>query len=206
MQMITVEQIKAARAMLDMKQHELAKKAGVSTGTLNNIERGFQKDPKISTLNAIQKTLKAEGIEFTEGEEGSFGVQYKPREKNNISTLLIIDDSDTDRKLYKAWLNQEGGKKYNIVEAANAKDGLEVFLKTKPACIILDFMMYGKDGFQLLMQMKEELLKIPPIIFVTAYQSFIVKKTALDAGVHAHLNKNALTKEELCEAVISALE
>lgn len=204
--MITVEQIRAARAMLDLKQHELAKKAGISTGTLNNIERGVQTDPKLSTLRAIQQALEAEGIEFTERETGSFGVQLKaPRKLSGEITLLIIDDSDGDRKLYKTWLGKQPDKKYKIIEAGNAKDGYEAFLKTMPACIILDFMMYGKDGFQLLIEMKREHAEIPPIIFVTAMHSDITKKDALALGVHTYLDKKNLTQEKLCEAVKKAL-
>ncbi|MDD9901596.1 MAG: helix-turn-helix transcriptional regulator [Alphaproteobacteria bacterium] len=65
--MIVKEQIKAARAMLDMKQSELAEKAGVSLATLNNIERGA--DSRVSTLKKIRAALENEGVEFT-GERG----------------------------------------------------------------------------------------------------------------------------------------
>ena len=64
--MIALEQIRAARAMLNLKQHELAKKAGISTGTLNNIERGVQTDPKLSTLRAIKRALEAEDYRLCE--------------------------------------------------------------------------------------------------------------------------------------------
>ena len=203
---ITLEQIRGARAMLGLKQQEVAQKAGISTGTLNNIERGVQTDPKLSTLRAIQRTLEAEGIEFTESETGCFGVQLRTgRNKGGTYSLLIIDDSNLDRNLYKAWLHKQPEKHYKIIEAANAKEGYEAFSKYMPACIILDFMMYGKDGFQLLVEMKSEHAVIPPIIFVTAMQSEIIKKDAMAMGVHSFLNKQDLTKERLCQTVADAL-
>ena len=68
--MITLQQIRAARALIGLSQHQLAEKAGVSIGTLNNIERGVQTDPKFSTLRSIQRALEAEGIEFVSEQTG----------------------------------------------------------------------------------------------------------------------------------------
>jgi len=107
--MMSRKQIKAARAMLNLSQKQLAKKAGVSIATLNNIERGAQTDPKISTINAIQQALEAEGIEFAQVHDG-ISVLLKP--KKNITsdaTVLIIDDSKEDRTLYKNWVPSSCG-------------------------------------------------------------------------------------------------
>jgi transcriptional regulator with XRE-family HTH domain len=62
---ITPRQIRAARAMLEVKQRDLAAAAGISLATLNNIERGVA-DPRSSTLAAIERTLKDAGIEAEE--------------------------------------------------------------------------------------------------------------------------------------------
>jgi len=66
--MITPAQIRAARALLDWNQSELAEKAGLSLTALNNLERG-RSDPKASTLNAVQKAIEAAGVAFTNGDE-----------------------------------------------------------------------------------------------------------------------------------------
>ncbi len=61
--MITIEQIKAARALLNLKQSDVAKVAGISLTSLNNIERGVT-SPRIATLKVIQKALENAGVEF----------------------------------------------------------------------------------------------------------------------------------------------
>jgi predicted transcriptional regulator len=76
--MITVEQIRGARAMLGITQAELAKLAGVSTTGLNNIERG-DADPKASTLKAIKAALETAGVEFIAENGGGPGVRLKKR-------------------------------------------------------------------------------------------------------------------------------
>ena len=88
---ISIEQIKAARMMLGLKQADLAKKAGISLATLNNIERGVQTDPKISTMKSIQQALEREGIEFISDPLGSIGVSLKPKQiGSDVVTVLIV--------------------------------------------------------------------------------------------------------------------
>jgi len=64
--MITPAQIRAARALLGWHQSDLAKAAGVSLNTLNNLERDVV-DARRSTVTAIQRALEQAGIEFIEG-------------------------------------------------------------------------------------------------------------------------------------------
>jgi transcriptional regulator with XRE-family HTH domain len=61
--MISIEQIRAARALLDLNQDELAKLAGISMRTLNTLERAVVA-PRMETLRALQAVLEARGIEF----------------------------------------------------------------------------------------------------------------------------------------------
>ncbi len=64
--MISVEQIKAARALLEWTQDDLAKAANLSKPAINTLERRLS-SPKVSTLEAIQQALEKAGVEFTEG-------------------------------------------------------------------------------------------------------------------------------------------
>lgn len=77
--MITLEQIRGARAMLGMTQAELAKLAGMSVTGLNNLERGLS-DPKASTLRAVQAALEAAGVIFIERNGGGPGIRLRDPE------------------------------------------------------------------------------------------------------------------------------
>ena len=61
--MVSPSQIRAARSLIGIKQSDLARGAGISLATLNNIERGIG-DPRTSTLEAIERALTGAGIEF----------------------------------------------------------------------------------------------------------------------------------------------
>lgn len=204
--MITPEQIKAARVLLNLKQKDLAKKAGVSIATLNNIERGAQRDPKISTIKAIQGALEKDGVEFINDPMDGVGVCLKPLHIiGDGALILIIDDNKSDRTLYKSWLSKSPNKRYRIREADNARAGFDAFVEYKPHCIILDFMMYGADGFQLLAALKREHVKLPPIIFITGMHNDIMEESAKSQGVYAYINKQTISRELLCNTVQDAL-
>jgi CheY-like chemotaxis protein/DNA-binding XRE family transcriptional regulator len=204
--MITPEQIKAARAMLSIKQSDLAKLSGISIATINNIERKAQTDPKMSTMKAIQNGLERHGIEFINEPLQGIGVHLKPKRRDRTeATILIVDDSNADRMLYKKWLGQAPNKNYRVLEAENAKEGVDIFLEYQPDCLILDFMMYGADGFQVIAALRREQLKLPPIIFVTGMHNEDLEQSARAEKVHAYLNKQMIQKEDLYEAIESAL-
>ncbi len=66
--MITVAQIRAARALLDWKQGRLADESGVSLPAIARLEQGVG-SPRTATVEALQKAFESNGIEFF-GENG----------------------------------------------------------------------------------------------------------------------------------------
>jgi len=64
--MITIDQIRAARGLLNWKQGRLAKAAKLSLRALNNLERAAT-TPRQETLKALQAVLEAERVEFLPG-------------------------------------------------------------------------------------------------------------------------------------------
>lgn len=73
--MITITQIKAARALLGWTQSDLAKEAGLSLPAINNIERSLV-SPRKETLKAIETALCNGGVAFID----QSGVQLQPPE------------------------------------------------------------------------------------------------------------------------------
>lgn len=64
--MITIEQIKAARSLLNWNQQRLADAISISKTALANIERGAA-SPRVENLASIQKALEDGGVEFIDG-------------------------------------------------------------------------------------------------------------------------------------------
>lgn len=64
--MVTIEQIKAARALLNWTQDDLAKATRLSKPAINTLERRLS-NPRQDTLSAIRTALERAGVEFTDG-------------------------------------------------------------------------------------------------------------------------------------------
>ncbi|MGD0886313.1 MAG: response regulator [Thermodesulfovibrionales bacterium] len=79
--------------------------------------------------------------------------------------VLIVDDDQHIRRLYKEELEEEG---YEVVVAATGTEAIELFEKEDPDLVTLDILMPDVDGIKLLRQMKEKKPRIP-IIMSTAY-------------------------------------
>lgn len=70
--MLTARQISAARILLGWRQRDLAKAAGISEGTVKNLEAG-KRDALASTLRGVEKALAKAGIVFLDAGEVSPG-------------------------------------------------------------------------------------------------------------------------------------
>ena len=75
--MIKPDQIRAARALKDLSQQDLADMTGLSRPSINLIEKG-KSDPRASNLEAIQQALEAAGVVFlSETDSDGVGVRLK---------------------------------------------------------------------------------------------------------------------------------
>jgi transcriptional regulator with XRE-family HTH domain len=73
MRMMTPEQCRAARALLDWSQNQLANAARVGRQTVVDFERGVS-SPKQRSFAAIQTTLEIHGIQFIPSSAQALGV------------------------------------------------------------------------------------------------------------------------------------
>ena len=60
-------QLRMARAAVGWGVRELAKNAGITANTVTRIENGA--DAKQSTMDRLQRSLEAAGVEFTNGDQ-----------------------------------------------------------------------------------------------------------------------------------------
>ena len=77
--------------------------------------------------------------------------------------MLVVDDDDRMREYMRASLELEG---YSVLEAGNAEEGLAVLeSEHQPQLILLDVMMPGIDGWEMLQRIQERHGSIPVIMF-----------------------------------------
>lgn len=113
-----------------------------------------------------------------------------------MKRVLIIDDSAFQRKLLSAALEAEG---IGVLEAKNAKEGLNLGIQQHPDIIILDLLMPDMDGFSFLKEWKMKGIPIPVFVFTSDIQT-ATRTICMDLGATGFLNK-PLKKEELIKCI-----
>ena len=88
---VSASQIRAARALLDWSQEDLASASDLSIATIHKIESG-QISPRNKTISSIISTMEQANIEFT----SPMGVQLKSNDvrvlEGEDAYLLLLDD------------------------------------------------------------------------------------------------------------------
>ena len=79
--MITPAQSRAARALLDWNQQDLANQAGVGIVTVHQLEAGTSQ-PRRATLDVIKRAFERAGVEFIDENGGGPGVRLRKRSRS----------------------------------------------------------------------------------------------------------------------------
>jgi DNA-binding response OmpR family regulator len=85
-----------------------------------------------------------------------------------MKKLLVVDDEENIRFLYKTELEEEG---FSVDSAKNGKEALEKLSLFKPDLITLDIKMPVMDGIETLKQIRKVDRNLP-VILCTAYGEF----------------------------------
>ena len=113
---------------------------------------------------------------------------------NKDITILIADDEPTNRFIIKSFLKQEG---YNILEAKNGFEAVELAKNNRIDVILMDAMMPEMDGFEAIKQIKNiKTLQNIPILMITALDSKDDKVKAFESGANDFITK-PVDKDEL---------
>jgi CheY-like chemotaxis protein len=105
----------------------------------------------------------------------------------NSGTILIVDDSPSNRDVYSLLLEHYG---YSVVRASNGWEGVQLARACQPDLILMDITMPVLDGIE-----ATELLKLDaatrdiPVIGVSAHHDAYTIGRAYAVGMHAYLTK-----------------
>ena len=118
--------------------------------------------------------------------------------------ILIIEDDKFLRELIAQKLLKEG---YDIAEAIDGEKGIEAVKKEKPDLVLLDLILPGIDGFEVLARMKADpiLAEIPVIILSNLGQKDDIER-GLKMGAVDYLIKAHFTPGEIIEKINAALK
>jgi DNA-binding response OmpR family regulator len=118
--------------------------------------------------------------------------------------ILIVEDDKFLRELIVRKLEKE---EYNVVEALDGEEGVRKIKEEKPDLVLLDLILPGIDGFEVLAKIKEDPLVegIPVIILSNLGQREDVER-GLKLGAVDYLVKAKFTPGEIVEKIKNNLK
>lgn len=104
-----------------------------------------------------------------------------------MKKLLIVDDEDNIRRLLAATLT---GGEYEVIQARDGTQALEVARRERPDFVVLDVTMPGLDGIEVCRQIKADAaLRQTTVVMLTAQAQADTRRRATQAGADAFLTK-----------------
>jgi CheY-like chemotaxis protein len=120
----------------------------------------------------------------------------------SMRKVLVVEDVDFNRELIVQLLED----KYEVIEAVNGQQGVELAERERPELILMDLSLPVMDGWEATRRLKANAdLRAIPIIALTAHAMKGDKEKALAAGCDDYLVK-PLDEDELMARIAKYLE
>src|ERR1700722_6026727 len=104
-----------------------------------------------------------------------------------MKRILIADDQPVGRELLRTVLESSG---YEVIEAADGEEAIEVARSGAPDLILLDIHMPARDGLSVVTELRRDpRFAATPVIAVTATAMKGDRQKGLDAGFSEYLTK-----------------
>lgn len=111
--------------------------------------------------------------------------------KDIAQSILVVDDDESFRRLIKYTLKQQ----YHLLMAESAENALDILAGRKPDMILLDVILPGMNGLDLLRQIKTSWPDIP-VLMLSATEQISTVVESIKAGAFDYLTK-PIREEEL---------
>jgi len=105
-------------------------------------------------------------------------------------TVIVVEDDQNISDLIKLYCEKEG---FRVICVADGEKGLEFVRTIKPDCLILDWMLPGMDGIEVLRSLRD--FSTVPVLMVTARCEEFDKVIGLELGADDYITKPFSPKE-----------
>ena len=109
---------------------------------------------------------------------------------NVNNTILVIDDDRNILAIIELYLKKAG---FNVQTCADGNTALAMFHETRPALVVLDVMLPGRDGWEVLHDIRQE--SKTPVIMLTAKGGTGDRVQGLELGADDYVPKPFDAKE-----------
>ena len=109
--------------------------------------------------------------------------------------VLVADDDSSILELIRELLEEDG---YDVSSASNGEEALIRVKQQRPDVLLLDFMLPKKDGYEVLVELREnENTRDLPVIMITSQDGILYPQISAAMGATYHVRKPFRTGELL---------
>lgn len=119
--------------------------------------------------------------------------------------LLIVEDDDTDRRLYTKLMARRGAGVFVIEEAADCAAGLLALRARKFDCILLDFNLPDANGFEFLTDAAANGELECAVVLITGHGNEAIAVETMKRGVQDYIAKDKVNEDSLWRAITRAV-
>lgn len=113
--------------------------------------------------------------------------------------IVIIDDEQPILEVYSKELEHVG---FDVFTAENAEDGFDLVLTEKPEILLLDIMLPGQSGLELLKQIKnDERTKDTKVVMLTNLDAVAVIDEGYELGADAYFVKAEFVPSQIADEI-----
>jgi diguanylate cyclase len=123
--------------------------------------------------------------------------------QNKSLRILLIDDDALDRHAVVRALHKSNHR-YEIEQAATAKEGLTLAAQKQFDAILLDYLLPDQNGIDTLKQLRNGTFEAVAVLILSRHEDETIAERSLDAGAQDFLLKDEVTSARLTRAVIQA--
>lgn len=138
--------------------------------------------PKIPIPASHESSLRRLTSESGEqhGQKPALAPESQLRETCLSVTALIVDDEPLARQELVYLLQAAGGIEI-VAQGTNGIEAVDLIRTHQPDVVFLDVQMPGLDGFAVLKKLREQKLRLPQVVFATAFDQYAVKAFEVNA-------------------------
>jgi len=103
-----------------------------------------------------------------------------------MSRILIVEDNPDNLKLFRALLESQG---HQVVARPNGDGLVEALPQLGADLVLMDIQLPGKDGFDLLRELRDAEATAAPVVALTAHAMAGDRERALKAGFDGYITK-----------------
>ena len=119
-------------------------------------------------------------------------------------TVMLVDDSEIDREIYRRYLKADTTYQYTFLEAETGEDAFESYAR-RPDIILLDYSLPDIDGLEWLSQLQQQYPTPCPAIVLTGQGDENIAVQFIKIGAADYIIKSQMTAKKLQLAVDKAL-